>query len=628
MADGQLAVNTNATSPGLFFKDAAGDLVKVGPVHVGTSAPNSSPAGSSGNALGEQWLDTSGGGYVFKVWDGSAWRSEAGQFVIAATGTATAPSITFTGDTNTGLYSPGADQVAISTGGTGRLFVDSTGRLGVGTSTPGVAGEFVGAGGDGVIRSLRNIPTGILSAADHAGRISLGVSTAGSAAYIGGRIEINGAETWTPGTAHGSNLVFSTVPVGSTTITERLRITSDGKVGLGSSSPANKLLVSGTSAEAIPAINTFTGGHSAPITSFTARAGLELLAYQSTSGSPYTKTSAIIANSDGTVPSELQFWTKTSGQSSPAQRLHIDSSGRVGIGTTSPSAPLHVTSSIAGGIVNITSTSTSAALVFNDSGTGGNYPKIGSEGNNLVLRGGAVSNAAYIDSAGRLLVGTSSGHSIGGTLGNAQFSGAGAQVHFVSTSTAPSYINLAAGSSGADVTSATVLGRLQFFGYHTNGYDTGARIEAAVDGTPGDGDLPTRLVFSTTADGASSPTERMRISADGTTSLLGDLDIDGSYRSNIVAVAALNIDCSAGNYFTKTISSNSTFTFSNATSSRAISFTLELTHTSGTVTWPASVKWPSDTAPTLTTGKTHLFMFVTDDGGTRWRGAALVDYVN
>jgi hypothetical protein len=104
--------------------------------------------------------------------------------------------------------------------------------------------------------------------------------------------------------------------------------------------------------------------------------------------------------------------------------------------------------------------------------------------------------------------------------------------------------------------------------------------------------------------------------------------VNGSYRSNIVAVAALNIDCSAGNYFTKTISANSTFTFSNTTASRAMSFTLELTHTSGTVTWPASVKWPSDTAPTLTTGKTHLFMFVTDDNGTRWRGAALVDYVN
>ena len=105
-------------------------------------------------------------------------------------------------------------------------------------------------------------------------------------------------------------------------------------------------------------------------------------------------------------------------------------------------------------------------------------------------------------------------------------------------------------------------------------------------------------------------------------------DLLGSVRQNIVAMAALDVDCSAGNYFTKTISANSTFTFSNAPASRAYAFTMELTHTSGTVTWPASVKWPGDTAPTLTTGKTHLFTFVTDDGGTRWRGVAQKDYVN
>ena len=95
------------------------------------------------------------------------------------------------------------------------------------------------------------------------------------------------------------------------------------------------------------------------------------------------------------------------------------------------------------------------------------------------------------------------------------------------------------------------------------------------------------------------------------------------------AVGALDIDLSTGNYFTKTISANSTFTFSNPPASGTVgSFTLELTHTSGTVTWPASVKFPADTAPTLTTGKTHIFVFVTDDGGTRYRGAALADYVN
>lgn len=108
-----------------------------------------------------------------------------------------------------------------------------------------------------------------------------------------------------------------------------------------------------------------------------------------------------------------------------------------------------------------------------------------------------------------------------------------------------------------------------------------------------------------------------------------NVDVIGRYSQAAEAVSALDIDLSQSNYFTKTINGNSTFTFSNpANSGVASTFTLELTHTSGTVTWPSSVKFPADTAPTLTTGKTHLFMFVTDDGGTRYRGAALADYVN
>jgi len=114
----------------------------------------------------------------------------------------------------------------------------------------------------------------------------------------------------------------------------------------------------------------------------------------------------------------------------------------------------------------------------------------------------------------------------------------------------------------------------------------------------------------------------------GQTSPATKFDLSGNYGQNIVAVAALSIDCSAGNYFTKTINANSTFTFDSVPASRSFAFALELTHTSGTITWPTSVKWPKDTAPTLTTGKTHIFIFVTDDGGTRWRGASLVDYVN
>jgi len=114
----------------------------------------------------------------------------------------------------------------------------------------------------------------------------------------------------------------------------------------------------------------------------------------------------------------------------------------------------------------------------------------------------------------------------------------------------------------------------------------------------------------------------------GISTLGAGVSLTGPYKENITAMGALEVDCSTGNYFTKTISGNSTFTFANVPTGCAYAFTLELTHTSGTVTWPASVKFPADTAPTLTTGKTHLFMFITDDGGTRFRGSSLVDYVN
>jgi len=108
----------------------------------------------------------------------------------------------------------------------------------------------------------------------------------------------------------------------------------------------------------------------------------------------------------------------------------------------------------------------------------------------------------------------------------------------------------------------------------------------------------------------------------------GTIDFTGSHRAGITAVPVLDINTSSGNYFTKTISANSIFTFSNAPTSRVYSFTLELTHTSGSVTFPSSVRWPNDSAPTLTTGRTHLLMFVTDDAGTRWRGAVLANYQN
>jgi hypothetical protein len=104
------------------------------------------------------------------------------------------------------------------------------------------------------------------------------------------------------------------------------------------------------------------------------------------------------------------------------------------------------------------------------------------------------------------------------------------------------------------------------------------------------------------------------------------LEVTGQYKGSVTAVSLLDIDCSQGNYFTKTISGNSTFTFSNVPSG-AYGMIVEIENTSGTITWPAAVKFPNDTAPSLSTGKTHVFVFITDDSGSRWRGVAQVNYV-
>jgi len=59
------------------------------------------------------------------------------------------------------------------------------------------------------------------------------------------------------------------------------------------------------------------------------------------------------------------------------------------------------------------------------------------------------------------------------------------------------------------------LGRIRFFGNDGTDFAEGARITALVNGTPGGGDMPTELVFATSADGAESPTARMAITSAG-----------------------------------------------------------------------------------------------------------------
>jgi hypothetical protein len=94
------------------------------------------------------------------------------------------------------------------------------------------------------------------------------------------------------------------------------------------------------------------------------------------------------------------------------------------------------------------------------------------------------------------------------------------------------------------------------------------------------------------------------------------------YSETVQAMTANDVDCTLGNVQTKSISGSVTLTFSNpAVSGKAGSFTLIATLSgSPAITWPASVKWSSGTAPTLTTAGIDIFSFVTIDGGTNWFG--------
>ena len=75
--------------------------------------------------------------------------------------------------------------------------------------------------------------------------------------------------------------------------------------------------------------------------------------------------------------------------------------------------------------------------------------------------------------------------------------------------------------AGAIVQNGDVLGNIVFRAFDGSNYDQAAGIMAVVDGAPGLNDTPGALSFLTTADGASAPTERLRIGSTGAYGLGG-----------------------------------------------------------------------------------------------------------
>jgi hypothetical protein len=138
-----------------------------------------------------------------------------GGVLTVTAGAVGTPAITTAGDTNTGIFFPAADTIAFSEGGVEAMRIDSSGNVGIGTSSPGELLHLYKASGDPALRIQSS--AGNCYVVNRAGTSAMDLLNS-----------MNGPMTFATNNA------------------ERMRIDSSGNVGIGISSPGAKLDVSGT----------------------------------------------------------------------------------------------------------------------------------------------------------------------------------------------------------------------------------------------------------------------------------------------------------------------------------------------------------------------------------------------
>ncbi len=237
--------------------------------------------------------------------------------------------------------------------------------------------------------------------------------------------------------------------------------------------------------------------------------------------------------------------------------LRIKSTGEIGIGTIPGSGVTVDVDDSGGGVIAVrrSSTSTANKITLSHDGTNGTLDST----NAILFRGGGAERAR-IDSSGRLLLGHTADigfgfrHQLVGTDGNTSSQ---SQSRFSANASGPSFVFSKSrnGTPGSNtiVNDGDTLGLIQFRGDDGGDYlTTGAQIEAKVDGTPGANDLPTRLTFATTADGANSATERLRITSAGAWGIGGaNYGTDGQVLTSGGSGAAVAWEDAGGGLFSR-----------------------------------------------------------------------------
>ena len=292
-----------------------------------------------------------------------------------------------------------------------------------------------------------------------------------------------------------------------TNSTRQVVIDSSGNVGIGTPSPATKLHVYGASGD---------------ITS-TVQSGSTVGRFLTNSNGTYVGTTT-----------DNDFTIQTNNQN----RVTVKNTGNVGIGTNNPGAPLEINN--AGPRIRLRDSDGTNTYSEVSASTGALYLSSRNDAANgqFIFQGtggGTADEHMRIDTSGRLLIGTNSGFQIENTItprvisanntgsgncadlfvGSFQNAGGSGRARVSGKLFLAHSRSGTSGSIGGLVGNNDRLGEVRFIGDDGAQFLTAAEIIAEVDGPPGTNDMPGRLIFSTTADGASSPTERMRISSNG-----------------------------------------------------------------------------------------------------------------
>ncbi len=213
-----------------------------------------------------------------------------------AAGTVSAPAITTSGDTNTGIFFPAADTIAFTEGGVEALRIDSSANVGIGTSSPSAKLDVVGTSGTEQFRI-----------GNASGGTDFGITVTENSSTI-----INSAEG-----ATGRGIQFQSGG------TNTVFIDSAGYVGIGTSSPVGIL-------DAVTA-----GAGLIRMRSSTGSGTVGFQAQNSDTGT--TATDGLFVGIDGSEQGYVYNYENTPiiFGTNNAERMRIDSSGNVLIGTTS-----------------------------------------------------------------------------------------------------------------------------------------------------------------------------------------------------------------------------------------------------------------------------------------------------